>query len=314
LLGVRFAASSLAEQPALVIPRPCFPFSPLAMTLVNAAYLGIERFANDRNNENWASGSSQKDKAVLIRAVYRQVLGYQYVMESERLTGQESLFRNGYLSVREFVRAVAKSGLYRSKFFENTNPYHFIELNFKHLLGRAPHNREEMLHHFTILQEQGYDAEIDSYLDSAEYQSRFGEEQVPYLHGWGYSKGHEGRQFSWLMQLTRGAAASVKGEVTGTASRLGSALHQNRAVPVVSPSSGVPAVQPAGVARSAITQMAKGVGQKARMYRVEVTGLNNYRLHKRSNTVRFVPFDKMLETQQQIHRQGGRVASVTPVN
>jgi len=27
-----------------------------------------------------------------------------------------------------------------------------------------------------------------------------------------------------------------------------------------------------------------------------------------------VTFDKMLETQQMIHRQGGRVASVTPVN
>jgi hypothetical protein len=184
------------------------------MTLVNAAYLGIERFANDRNNENWSAGSSPNDKTALIRAVYRQVLGYQYVMDSERLSGAESLFRNGYLSVREFVRTVAKSGLYRAKFFENTNPYHFIELNFKHLLGRAPQGRDEMLHHFTILQEQGYDAEIDSYLDSAEYQERFGEEQVPFLHGWDYSKGHAGRQFSWLMQLTRGAAASVKGDVT----------------------------------------------------------------------------------------------------
>ena len=60
--------------------------------------------------------------------------------------------------------------------------------------------------------------------------------------------------------------------------------------------------------------MAQGIGQKARVYRVEVSGLNNYRLHKRANTVRFVTFDKMLETQQAIHRQGGRVTSVTPVN
>jgi len=284
------------------------------MTLLNAAYLGIDRFANNRVKENWSSGSSQDDKTALIRAVYRQVFGFQYVMESERLNGAESLFRNGYLSVREFVRTVAKSGLYRSKFFENSNPYHFIELNFKHLLGRAPQNKAEMLHHFTILQEQGFEAEIDSYLDSHEYQERFGEEQVPYLHGWGYSKGHEGRQFSWLMQLTRGAAASIKGDVTGNQSRLAGALHQDRAVPVVSPNAKGSAVQPAGVARTAITQMAKGIGQKPRMYRIEVTGLNNYRLHKRSNTVRFVPFDKMLEAQQQIHRQGGRVASVTPVN
>ena len=50
------------------------------------------------------------------------------------------------------------------------------------------------------------------------------------------------------------------------------------------------------------------------MYRIEVTGLNEYRLHKRSNTVRFVSFNKLLEAQQMIHRQGGRVASVSPVN
>ncbi|MBW4530961.1 MAG: phycobilisome linker polypeptide [Aphanothece saxicola GSE-SYN-MK-01-06B] len=283
------------------------------MTLVNAPYLGIERFANDRNKENWSNASDQ-DKTTIIRTVYQQVLGRQYIMESERLEGAESLFRNGYLSVREFVRAVAKSGLYRSKFFENCNPYHFIELNFKHLLGRAPQNKAEMLHHFTILQEEGVEAEIDSYIDSAEYQERFGEEVVPYLTGWDYSAGQQGRQFSWLMQLARGAAASVKGDTAGTNFRLGKALHQDRAVPVVSPNAKGSAYQPSRVANESITKMAKGIGQKAKVYRIEVTGLSEYRLHKRSNTVRFVPFDKLLEAQQMIHRQGGRVASVSPVN
>ena len=283
------------------------------MTLANAPYLGIERFADDRNKENW-SISSQEDKAALIRAVYKQVLGNQYVMDSERLVQTESLFKNGYLSVRELVRTIAKSGLYRSKFFANCNPYHFIELNHKHLLGRAPHNKAEMLHHFTILQEQGVDAEIDSYIDSPEYQERFGEETVPYLHGWDYSKGHQGRQFSWLMQLARGVSASVKGDPAGTNFKLASALHQDRAIPVVSPNIGTAASQPASVAASSITSMAQGIGQQARVYRVEVSGLNNYRLHKRANTVRFVTFDKMLETQQMIHRQGGRVTNVTPVN
>jgi phycoerythrin-associated linker protein len=283
------------------------------MTLVNAPYLGIERFTANRNKENWSNASDQ-DKSTIIRAVYQQVLGNQYVMGSERLAGAESLFRNGYLSVRELVRMVAKSGLYRSRFFENCNPYHFIELNHKHLLGRAPQNKEEMLEHFTILQDQGYDAEVDSYVDSAEYQARFGEELVPYMHGWDYSTGQQGRQFSWLMQLARGAAASVKGDTAGKNFRLGKALHQNRAVPVVSPNSGGSGVQPPNMANASITQMAKGIGQKARVYRVEVNGLNDYRLHKRSNTVRFVPFNKLLETQQMIHRQGGRVASVTPVN
>jgi len=284
------------------------------MTLVNAPYLGMQRYAANRNKENWSTGSDQ-DKAAIIRAVYQQVLGYQYVLESDRLEGAESLFRNGYLSVRELVRTMAKSGLYRSRFFENSNPYHFIELNHKHLLGRAPQNREEMLHHFTILQEQGYEAETDSYIDSNEYQQRFGEETVPYLHGWNYSAGQQGRQFSYLMQLARGVGASGKSDTSGGNFRLGSALHQNRAVSVVSPNAGASSgVQPSAIAHSSISSMAKGVGQKARVYRIEVTGLNNYRLHKRSNTVRFVTFDKMLETQQTIHRQGGRVVNVSPVN
>jgi hypothetical protein len=201
------------------------------MTLVRTAELGIERFANDRDKESWSVASAEA-KDIIIRSVYRQVLGQQYLMSSERLKGAESLFRDGYLNVRELVRTVAKSALYSSKFFEHCNAYRFIELNHKHLLGRAPHNREEMLHHFTILQEQGYDAEIDSYIDSAEYQHRFGNDVVPYLHGWGYSIGHEGRQFSWLMQLARGAAASVKGSSSGRQAALNRALHQNRAMPV----------------------------------------------------------------------------------
>jgi phycoerythrin-associated linker protein len=281
------------------------------MTLANAAYLGIERFANDRNKENW-SNATESDKAVLIRAVYRQVLGNQYVMASERLEGPESLFKRGYLSVREFVRQVAKSGLYKQKFFENTNPYRFIELNFKHLLGRAPQNKAEMLHHFTILQEQGYDAEIDSYLDSAEYQERFGEEVVPYLHGWDYANRQQGLQFGYMLQLTRGVGASVRGDLLKTQSRLNPSVHSEQPLPVVSPNAAGSVFRKVGA--DGVTRQGVGAGEEGRVFRVEVTGFNNYRLHKRSNRVRFIPFNKMLEYQQQIHREGGRIASITPVN
>jgi phycoerythrin-associated linker protein len=282
------------------------------MSLANAAYLGIERYSLNRNRENW-SNATENDKEVLIRAVYRQVLGNQYVMSSERLQGPESLFKRGYLSVRELVRQVAKSGLYRAKFFESTNPYRFIELNFKHLLGRAPQNKAEMLHHFTILQEQGYDAEIDSYLDSAEYQQRFGEEQVPYIHGWDYSVGQQGLQFSYILQLTRGAAgASVRGDLLKNQSRLNPAVHSESPMPVVSPNAKGNVFRK--VSSDGLTRQGVGSGEEGRTFRVEITGFNNYRLHKRSNRVRFIPFNKLLEYQQQIQREGGRIASITPVN
>ena len=281
------------------------------MTLANAAYLGIERFANDRNKENW-SNANENDKLTLIRAVYRQVLGNQYVMASERLEGPESLFRRGYLSVREFVRQVAKSGLYKAKFFENCNAYRFIELNFKHLLGRAPQNKAEMLHHFTILQEQGYDAEIDSYLDNAEYQERFGEEVVPYLHGWDYNTGQQGLQFSYMLQLARGVGASVRGDALKTQSRLNPSVHAELPMSVVSPNAQGAAFRK--VATDGVTRQGVGSSEEGRTFRVEITGFNNFRLHKRSNRVRFIPFDKLLQYQQQIQREGGRIASITPLS
>jgi hypothetical protein len=303
------------------------------MTRATASSRGIERFSTYRTKENWTN-ASENDKEVLMRAVYRQVLGNQYVMKSERLEGPESLFRRGYLSVREFVRQVAKSGLYKQKFFENCNPYRFIELNFKHLLGRAPQNSDEMLHHFTILQEQGVDAEIDSHIDSPEYQERFGQDVVPYIHGWDYSKGQEGRQFSWLMQLARGAAASVKGDAAGVQSRLNKVVHANRAIAVNPPSSG-PAFfrssvtsalyegdldQPVAVFNGDRTDRVGGLpvmagsrssqASRSRLVTILVTGLANNAYSRTAETVIRVPITRMNEALQRVGRLGGRVVEV----
>jgi hypothetical protein len=308
------------------------------MALVQASALGIDRFANDRNRESWSNSSEQDTKAIL-RAVYQQVLGQQYVMASERLNGAESLFRNGALNVRELVRTVAKSGLYRSRFFENCNPYRFIELNHKHLLGRAPQNKAEMLHHFTILQDQGYDAEIDSYIDSDEYQERFGLDTVPYLHGWDYSKGHEGRQFSWLMQLARGAAASVKGDSSGTQFRLGKALHQDKAVPVRGAGGRVVIVSTEGPFKALVSNeswissefapeaplrapsqehrveaLRVSAGESSsgsgRVVTISATGLVNNDYVRSGAYVMRVPFSRMNEALQRVNRLGGRVTNV----
>ncbi len=305
------------------------------MALVKAPALGIERFAGSRNRENWAH-ASEDDRKTIVRAVYQQVLGNQYIMKSERLNGLESLFRNGDLSVREFVRLVAKSGLYKEKFFENCNPYRFIELNHKHLLGRAPNTAQEMLDHFTILQEQGYDAEIDSYIDSDEYQGRFGQDVVPYIHGWDYSVGQQGRQFSWVFQLARGAAASVKGDSSGVQSRLNRVVHRNRPVPVNPPSSGPAyfrssvgsgayggdgAEAPMAVYNSERTDRISGLpvmagargtdGSSGRLVTLVVTGVANNAYSRTAETVIRVPYTRMNQALQRVNRLGGRVVEVS---
>ncbi|MBT9316791.1 phycobilisome rod-core linker polypeptide [Leptothoe spongobia] len=129
-------------------------------------------------------GDSVQDKEIVIRAIYKQVLSNAYVMESERLTAAEEQLFNGNLTVREFVRLLAKSDLYKSRFIDNSPRYRCHELNFKNLLGRAPDSYQETAYHSDIIDNQGYDADIDAYIDSDEYEEAFGENVVPFYRGY----------------------------------------------------------------------------------------------------------------------------------
>ena len=45
------------------------------------------------------ANSTEDDLQQIITAIYRQVLGNQYLMESDRLTSAESQLRNGYICI-----------------------------------------------------------------------------------------------------------------------------------------------------------------------------------------------------------------------
>ena len=285
------------------------PFGP-------ASRLGVSLFDETPPIE-WVPGRSDEEAESYIRAVYRQVLGNAYVMESERLAVPESQFKLGELSVREFVRAVAKSDLYRSRFFTNCPRYRAIELNFRHLLGRAPLDLEEMRMHSTILDTEGFEADIDSYLDSDEYQNTFGENFVPYIRGYKTEACQSMVQFTHLFKLVRGAStSSLKADLSGKSPRLNALVIQKTPTPVISPGSAGSTFQnPPTAARQR-----QGVGATAdgKVYRVEATGYRANTVRKisqfrRSNQVYLVPFNQLSETYQRIHRQGGVISSITAV-
>eukprot|EP00168_Porphyra_purpurea_P005330 TRINITY_DN163_c0_g2_i1.p2 TRINITY_DN163_c0_g2~~TRINITY_DN163_c0_g2_i1.p2 ORF type:complete len:202 (-),score=33.48 TRINITY_DN163_c0_g2_i1:411-947(-) len=68
------------------------------------------------------------EKAIAVRAVYKNVLGNAYLMESERaeLAYSESCFTYTG-NAKEFVRAVAQSDAYRTRYFEPVTPMRFVE-------------------------------------------------------------------------------------------------------------------------------------------------------------------------------------------
>ncbi|MBD2213201.1 phycobilisome linker polypeptide [Nostoc linckia FACHB-104] len=262
---------------------------------------------------NW----TPEDAKLVIQAVYRQVLGNDYLMQSERLISLESLLTNGKLSVKDFVRAVAKSELYKTKFLYPHFQTRVIELNFKHLLGRAPYDESEVIEHLDRYQNQGFDADIDSYIDSAEYDASFGDAIVPYYRDFVTTGvGQRTVGFTRLFRLYRGYANSDRSQLAGSASRLAADLAKNSASAIIAPSgssqgwSYLPAKQGTTPSR---TFGRSSQGSTPRLYRIEVTGISlpRYPKVRRSNKEFIVPYEQLSNTLQQINKLGGKVASIT---
>jgi phycocyanin-associated rod linker protein len=249
--------------------------------------------------QNWTKTT---DVEAVIRAAYRQVFGNQYIMASERLTSAESLLRQGDISVRDFVRALALSDLYREKFFHSGPQNRFIELNFKHLLGRAPYGQDEIAAHGAVYHSQGYEAEINSYIDSDEYQESFGDSTVPFNRGYLTQRSQKTVGFPRFFQLYRGYATSDRSQKAGVRARLVQEIARNSASPVSEASTGAAIVGNSG-------------GDREKRYRVRVAQAaapGQLPQVRRSNTEYLVPYEQLSRKLQQINRAGGRVTSITP--
>lgn len=284
-----------------------------------ASRLGTSAFSNAVPVElrpHW----TESDVQAVIRAVYRQVLGNDYLMESERLQSAESLLRNGYINVREFVRSVAKSELYKQKFFYNNFQTRVIELNYKHLLGRAPYDESEVIYHLDLYETKGYEADIDSYIDSLEYQASFGDYIVPYYRGFATQTGQKTVGFTRMFRLYRGYANSDRAQLEGETSRLASELAKNSASAVVAPSGGNEGWAYRASKQGVTPNEALGgplqFGSKGKVYRVEVSGMcqPGYPKIRRSSKAFLVPYEELSNKLQQINKLGGKVASITPAS
>ncbi|WP_017306229.1 phycobilisome rod-core linker polypeptide [Spirulina subsalsa] len=131
-------------------------------------------------------GLSALEKQSVVKAAYRQIFERDITRAySQSISYLESQVKNGDISMKEFVRRLAKSPLYRKQFFEPFINSRALELAFRHILGRGPSSREEVQSYFAIVSQGGLSALVDALVDSQEYSDYFGEETVPYLRGLG---------------------------------------------------------------------------------------------------------------------------------
>ena len=285
-----------------------------------ASRLGTSAFSETAPVE-LRSSATKEEVDLVIWSVYRQLLGNDYLMKSERLTSAESLLRDGKLTVQDFVRQVAKSELYKTKFFYNNFQTRLIELNYKHLLGRAPYDESEVVEHLDLYQNKGYEADIDSYIDSAEYQENFGENIVPYYRGFETQTGQKTVGFTRFFKLYRGYANSDRAQLQGNYPHLADELARNTASTIVSPSGANEdgfAYLPSRRGVTPSTGFGGGATygkEDSKLYRVEVAGGvgRGYPKVRRVNQAVVIPYEELSPYLQRVVKQGGKIASVTPI-
>ncbi len=146
------------------------------------------------------SSLSTDEKNIVIKACYRQVFERDIIKAYNfQFSDLESQLKAGKLSIKEFIRNLAKSSVYRTQFHDSFVNSRVIELSFKHILGRGLSSLEEFQRYFGILSIRGLDGLIDSLLNCQEYADYFGEETVPYLRNLG-EEAQESR--NWGVQLS----------------------------------------------------------------------------------------------------------------
>ncbi len=242
--------------------------------------------------ELWST-SSNEEAQIAIRAVYKHVLGNPHVMDSERLSTAESQLAEGTMSVSEFVRAVGKSDFYRSRYFEQCAPYRFVELNFMHFLGRAPIDQAEVSEHIVRCIEEGYEAEIDSYIDSDEYQEIFGENVVPYNRTTSII-GKKQISYNRRFAIDRGEP------------QISSAIKSSQLVYDIATNS------TNKIAPASLSLGGSGEANKKR-FKIVVTGSAFDSPRRRSTTTYIVAGDRMTPQIQRINRTSGKIVSITEI-
>ncbi len=296
-LGVRpsgsFSAGIRSKDPGVTSGKDSAPMR-------GDAYVFFGLGQREQETFQRCPGDTADQLNALIRATYKQVMGNPHLMEFERSSSAESKFLDGFLSTREFVRAVGLSAEYKRRFFETNAPYRFIELNFKHFLGRAPKSQAEISEHTRILAEGGYDAEISSYVDSEEYQSTFGEDTVPFARILS-ENGRSQVGFNRHLKLSEGFAAS---DTVQTSSAL-----------VTSVATGmVPGGWSSTTTRINRTGTQSGAPDPTKKRFRIVVGAQSARTRQRTAGSTYLVSGKDMSSQMKyIHARGGKILSITEV-
>jgi len=129
------------------------------------------------STENRTAGEELDE---VIWAAYRQIFSEHQILKSNRQSILESQLRFGQITVRDFIKGLATSEVFRRRNYEPNSNYRFAELCVQRILGRDVYNEREKIAWSIVLATKGLEGFIDDLVNSDEYLSNFGYDQVPY--------------------------------------------------------------------------------------------------------------------------------------
>lgn len=157
------------------------PLLEITPTTQNQRVAGYEvRDEDDAPMYRLANAISDADIDAIIWAAYRQIFSEHLILESHRQPALESQLRNRTISVREFIRGLGKSEVYRELVADTNSNYRLVDISFKRFLGRATYNKDEQISWSIVIATKGLHGFIDAIIESEEYVQNFGDDIVPY--------------------------------------------------------------------------------------------------------------------------------------
>jgi phycobilisome rod-core linker protein len=141
----------------------------------------------------WEDANSPGEVNALIREAYRQVFNEQLLLRFNRQVTLETRLRNGSITVRDFIRELAKSERFYTLVVSVNDNYRLVEVCLKRLLGREPYNQDEKIAWSIKIGTLGFHGFVDALVDSDEYTQNFGDYTVPYQR-----KRMQNRPFTFL--------------------------------------------------------------------------------------------------------------------
>ena len=134
---------------------------------------------NPRRGGQPSVRNTESSTQAVINAVYVQVLG-NAGYAGERRGSDEARLENGDISLREFVRCVARSDAFRRRYWSGLYITKAIEVIHRRLLGRPTFGRWEIDALFDTAARKGFYGVVDALINSREYNESFGEDTVPF--------------------------------------------------------------------------------------------------------------------------------------